>query len=414
MQVINITDVGHLTSDADEGDDKMTVALKREGLPLTLESMHSIGDTYAASFLEDLTALNIRPPSALPRASEHIDADIALIETLVQKEYAYQTGDGVYFDTSRFKDYGKLGNIDLDAQETGERVTHSEEKRHPSDFALWKRNDTLGWDSPWGKGFPGWHIECSAMAMQYLGKELNIHTGGVDHIGTHHNNEIAQSEAATGKPFVRYWMHNAHVLVEGTKFSKSLGNTIKLRQLKEHGYHPLAYRYWLLTGHYRTPLNFSFTALKGAETALRRLQRYFVEELRVKAGTRDETHTQAFMNALNNDLDTPKAIAVLWDLIKDESVSKPDKRSTLLYFDRGLGLGLNELATSGKDCLNVDVRNAEVEDVPEHIESLVAKRNEARAEKNWTRADELRSALENEGYEVLDTDAGTTLKKQSR
>jgi cysteinyl-tRNA synthetase len=236
MQVVNITDVGHLTSDADEGDDKMTVALKREGKSLTIEAMREVADTYTAAFLDDLNALNIRKPSALPRASEHIQADIALIETLMQKEYAYETSDGVYFDTVRFKGYGKLGGIDTSALQEGARVARNEEKRNPTDFALWKKNSTLGWASPWGRGFPGWHIECSAMAMEYLGKEIDIHTGGIDHIGTHHNNEIAQSEAATGRPFARIWMHNAHILVEGTKFSKSLGNTIQLRQLQGHGF----------------------------------------------------------------------------------------------------------------------------------------------------------------------------------
>jgi cysteinyl-tRNA synthetase len=191
MQVVNITDVGHLTSDADEGDDKMTLALRREGLPLTLEAMRAVSERYTAAFLEDLEALHIRRPSVLPRASEHVAADIALISTLMQKEYAYQTSSGVYFDTVRFAGYGKLGAIPIAALQEGARVAEDQQKRNQRDFALWKRNDAVGWDSPWGRGFPGWHIECSAMAMEYLGKEIDIHTGGIDHIGTHHNNEIA-------------------------------------------------------------------------------------------------------------------------------------------------------------------------------------------------------------------------------
>ncbi len=407
MQVINITDVGHLASDADDGDDKMTLALKREGKPLTLEAMREVANTYTEAFLEDLTALNIKHPSALPRASEHIRADIALIETLIQKEYAYRTASGVYFDTVRFKGYGKLGGIDIEKLKEGARVAVNEEKRSQSDFALWKRNDDLGWDSPWGRGFPGWHIECSAMAMEYLGKEIDIHTGGVDHIGTHHNNEIAQSEAATGKPFSRFWLHNAHVLMEGTKVSKSLGNTVKLRQLKEHGFHPLSYRYWLLTGHYRRQMNFSFNALEGAQTALRRLQRTFAEEFGGARGGRvSEAYALRFLEAMNNDMDTPKALAILWDLVKDAEVAKADKRATLLHFDRVLGLGLKDLAQSRESRVAVDIRREEVDDLPDPIRALVDERERARQEKEWQRADDLRKELTEQGYHLEDTPTG--------
>jgi len=404
MQVVNITDVGHLTSDADEGDDKMTLALKREGKPLTLEAMKEIADTYTTAFLEDLAALNIKAPSALPRASEHIAADIALIETLMQKEYAYRTPDGVYFDTARFKGYGKLGGIDRDAQHAGARIAANESKRHPADFALWKHNEKLGWESPWGRGFPGWHIECSAMAMEYLGKELDIHTGGIDHIGTHHNNEIAQSEAATGKPFARFWLHNAHILVEGAKFSKSLGNAIKLHQLKEHGFSPLAYRYWLLTGHYRTPMNFSFTALESAQTALRRLQLYFVEHFSsVRAGNVEPSYDERFLRAVNDDLDTPKALALVWELVKDDGVSAADKRATFLHADRVLGVGLIELAKSGSKRTQLDVDSQDLAKLPEKARALIEEREEARAAKDWPRADALRDELFKHGYAVEDT-----------
>jgi cysteinyl-tRNA synthetase len=230
-QVMNITDVGHLTSDADAGEDKMTLALAREGKPLTLEAMKEVADFYTNAFLEDLAQLNIKRPAALPRASEHVEAMEALIATLMEKEYAYKTSDGVYFDISRFPSYGKLGNIKLEGQKEGARVEENAEKRNPQDFALWKRNDNLGWDAPWGKGFPGWHIECSAMSMHYLGKQFDIHTGGIDHIPIHHNNEIAQSEAATGRQYVRFWLHNAFLNIEGTKISKSLGNTIYIHNI---------------------------------------------------------------------------------------------------------------------------------------------------------------------------------------
>lgn len=407
MQVINITDVGHLTSDADDGDDKMTLALKREGKPLTLSAMKEVADTYTAAFLDDLAALNIRPPSALPRASEHIKADVALIETLTQKEYAYETGDGVYFDTARFTGYGRLGGVDAAEQKEGARVEKNNEKRNSADFALWKKNSSLGWESPWGRGFPGWHIECSAMAMEYLGKELDIHTGGIDHIGTHHNNEIAQSEAATGKPFARVWMHHAHLLVEGTKFSKSLGNTIQLRQLKEHGFSPLAYRYWLLTGAYRTPMNFSFPALEAAQTALRRLHTFFAEELlHVRGGEKDENYAHRFLLACNDDLDTPRAIALLWELIKDDTLAAAVKRATLLHFDRVLGLGLTELVKNGTPHTALGVRTEELSSLPDRVRTLLEERTRARAERDWKRADELRETLKKEGYAVRDTDHG--------
>ena len=412
MQVINITDVGHLASDADDGDDKMTLALKREGKPLTLEAMKEVADTYTTAFLDDLTSLNIKHPSALPRASEHVSADIALIETLIQKEYAYRTASGVYFDTARFQGYGKLGGIDVEKLKEGARVAVNDEKRSQADFALWKRNDNLGWESPWGRGFPGWHIECSAMAMEYLGKEIDIHTGGIDHIGTHHNNEIAQSEAATGKPFARFWMHNAHILLEGVKLSKSLGNTVKLRQLKDHGFHPLSFRYWLLTGHYRRQMNFSFATLEGAETALRRLQRFFVEELGGATGGRvSEPYALRFLEAVNDDLDTPKALAVLWDLTKDSVVSKADKRATLLHFDRVLGLGLKDLVLSGRSRVAVDVQRENVDELPSDIKALIDERETARKEKDWQKADVLRTTLTERGYHVEDTPEGPQITR---
>ncbi len=407
LQVVNITDVGHLTSDGDDGDDKMTLALKREGKPLTLEAMHEISTKYTEAFVADLEQLHIRLPSVMPRASEHIDADIALIQTLMQKEYAYRTSDGVYFDTMRFTGYGKLGGIDLTTLKEGARVEVHHEKRSPHDFALWKRDESLGWESPWGTGFPGWHIECSAMAMEYLGKEIDIHTGGIDHIGTHHNNEIAQSEAATGRPFARVWMHHAHIMIEGTKFSKSLKNTITLRQLVEHGYPALAYRYWLLMGHYRTPMNFSFTALDAAQTALKRLHRLFVEELgMVKTGKKDPTYAQTFLLRINNDLDTPQALALLWEVAKNQSLPKGVKRATLLYFDKVLGIGLTELANSREERQSLSIVSIDSDTVPDAVQQLVSEREQARSAKDWPRADALRAEIRNKGFLVEDSSQG--------
>lgn len=412
MQVMNITDIGHLTSDGDDGDDKMTVALKREGKELSLEAMKDLATFYMESFIEDLEELNIKRPSVMPRASEHISANIALIETLMQKEYAYRTSDGVYFDTARFPEYGKLGNVDVDAQKPGARVTVHNEKRSPADFALWKKNDVLGWESPWGRGFPGWHIECSAMAMEYLGKELDIHTGGIDLIGTHHNNEIAQSECATGKPFARYWVHNEFIHIEGTKISKSLKNTISLKQLKDHGYNPLAYRYWLMTGHYRTKMNFSFRALDASAKALLRLQKFFIEKLgNEKGGMVNATYERALLEAMNDDLDTPKAISLVWDLVRDEHVSLPDKRATMLFMDKVLGLGLISIVKrNNKDAFSF-VPIVAVEDLPSEVRDLVEGREEARREKKWDRADTLRNEVSQKGYDIEDTAEGPKVSR---
>lgn len=409
-QVMNITDVGHLTSDADAGEDKMTLALAREGKPLTLEAMKEVADFYTNAFLEDLAQLNIKRPAALPRASEHVEAMEALIATLMEKEYAYKTSDGVYFDISRFPSYGKLGNIKLEGQKEGARVEENAEKRNPQDFALWKRNDNLGWDAPWGKGFPGWHIECSAMSMHYLGKQFDIHTGGIDHIPIHHNNEIAQSEAATGRQYVRFWLHNAFLNIEGTKISKSLGNAIKLHQLVEHGYDPLAYRYWLLTAHYKTPVNFTWNALDAAAQAYARLEKYFVETLLpLKGGEIDAAYRRRFHEAINDDLDTPKALAVVWELIKDKNVEGKNKKATLLDFDRVLGLGLIQDKKKLRTRTSISV--VELKDLPEETRLLVIAREEMREKKDWAKADELREEISKQGYTVEDLPEGPKVTK---
>jgi cysteinyl-tRNA synthetase len=413
MQVMNITDVGHLTSDADHGEDKMTLALKREGREMTLEAMKDVATKYMNSFLEDLTDLNIKKPSVLPRATDHIQANIALIDALMQKEYAYRTSDGVYFDTARFSEYGKLGGMNTDGQQAGARVAVNDEKRNPIDFALWKNDDKLGWESPWGRGFPGWHIECSAMAMEYLGKQMDIHTGGIDLAGTHHNNEIAQSECATGKPFATFWMHNEFINIEGTKISKSLKNTISLKQLKERGYNPLAYRYWLMTGHYRTMMNFSFTALDASAKALKRLHKFFVDTLyEEKSEQIDKKHEHALLEAMNNDIDTPKAIALLWEVVKDTELSLPDKRATLLHFDKVLGLGLIELVRQSGGETVLSVESIQFEELPEETQKLIQEREAARDAKDWKQADTLRDTLESQGYTVKDSSDGPKISKQ--
>ncbi len=270
---INFTDFGHLTDDGDEGEDKMMKALKREGKPITLSAMKDVARLYIDSFKDDLASLHILPPTHYTPASEYVQEEINLVKTLFEKGYAYETSDGVYFDISKFPSYGKIGNIDVHKLREGARVEVNTEKKHPADFALWKKS-ILGWESAWGKGFPGWHIECTAMIFATLGKQIDVHTGGEDLKYTHHNGEIAQAEAITGKEYVHYWLHNAHLSIDGTKIAKSLGNGIRLSGLADRGIPPLAYRYWLLTGHYRTPLNFTFEAVQASKQALFKLKRF--------------------------------------------------------------------------------------------------------------------------------------------
>jgi cysteinyl-tRNA synthetase len=403
-QVINITDVGHLTSDADSGEDKMTKALVRENMPFTLAAMREIATKYMDMFVSDLSELNIESPAVFPRASEHIAEDIELIEELEKKGFVYTLSDGVYFDTAKFKGYGKLGNIDISALKTGARVAANSEKRNPTDFLVWKldkqdNGQSIGWDSPWGKGFPGWHIECSAMSRKYLGQPFDIHTGGIDHIPVHHNNEIAQSEAAYGVPLAIYWLHNAFINLRESKMAKSAGGFITLDTLQSKSISPIAYRYWLLTAHYRSPADFTYEAVKAAQNALMRLMA--AASGYPDGGTIDETYRERFQSFIGDDLDTPKALALIWDLIKDDKVSPADKRATILDFDRVLGLDIGAVPT----------RSIE-EDAPAEVAALAEARQKAREEKDWKKADALRTEIESRGFEVLDTDKGASIKKK--
>lgn len=402
-QVMNITDFGHLVGDGDAGDDKMSAGLKREGLSLSMENMEKLADKYIEAFKEDLTNLNIKTPHAMPRASEHIPGQIAYVEMLLHKDYAYKTSDGVYFDTGKFSDYGVLGGS---SSEDHSRVGVNTEKKNPKDFALWKFSENMGWDAPWGKGFPGWHIECTAMSTRYLGKTFDIHTGGIDLSTTHHNNEIAQAEAANNKPFVRYWLHHEFINIDDTKISKSLGNTINLRQLIDKGISPLAYRYWLLTGHYRQSMNFTWEAVEAAQTALKRAQKIFVD---LKgSGKVDETYEEKFQKALYDDLNTPEAVAVLWELLKDESVDQGIKRATVLNFDQVLGLGFGKARTQ-LEAEKVSVTS----EAPEAVQQQLQEREEARKAGEYERADEIRDRILEAGYVIEDSETGPVLKKNN-
>lgn len=403
---MNLTDFGHLTDDADAGEDKMMKGLKREGKPVTLASMRELSDFFIDAFYEDLGTLRILPPTTFSRASDYIAEQIALIKTLEEKGYTYETSDGLYFDISKFPAYGRLGKINLSELQSGARVQENSEKKNQADFAVWKKGE-LGWDSRWGKGFPGWHIECSAMAIATLGKQIDIHTGGIDNIATHHNGEIAQCECATGKQFVKYWLHGEHLQIDNSKIGKSLGNAINLRHLSNAGYSGDDYRYWLLTAHYRSPVNFSFEALKGAKQALFRLKRHIYEDYKNISGKPSPEYIKHFHAAINDDLDTPKAIALMWELIKDDKIENAAKCATLKHFDKVLAIGLSDDIDDALFKLGV----VSASDIPTDIQDLLDAREAARMTHNWLESDRLRDLLNHKGYTIEDCVDGVKISK---
>ena len=413
-QVINITDFGHLSSDADAGQDKMSTALKRAGMKLTLENMHELAEKFTAQFVEDLQLLNIDTSRIqFPRASEHIQGEIALIKTLEEKGYAYKGKHGVYFDTSRFPDYGKLGDINLAGLKEGARVATDADKHHATDFLLWKSDTKIGWDSPWGKGFPGWHIECSAMINATLGKQIDIHTGGIDLMPTHHNNEIAQSESATGRrPLSRFWLHHEFLNLEDAKISKSAGNMINLSTLVEKGFHPLSYRYFLLGAHYRKPLNFTWEALQAAEQAYLHITYLLQKSDAASKGHAVASYLRRFKERVNDDLDTAGGLAILWELLKDARVVEGDRRATALDMDRVLGLNLaNPPKGVLRDAYLQYGAKEVVKDPPARVRELTEQREKARQEKDFKRADELRSRVHAAGFDIIDTPNGPKIIK---
>jgi len=404
---MNLTDFGHLTDDGDAGEDKMMKGLKREGLSVNLKSMRELSDIYINAFQDDLAALRILPPTTYARASEYVGKQISLIKTLEEKGFTYETSDGVYFDISKFPKYGRLGNIKLDKLKSGARVAVNTEKKHPADFAVWKKGE-LGWPSRWGTGFPGWHLECSAMAMATLGKQIDIHTGGEDHVPIHHNAEIAQCEAATGKQFVKYWLHNAFITIENSRIGKSMGNAITVRHLADRGFSGDDYRYWLLTSHYRSPANFTWEALKGSKQALFRLKRHMYEEYKqTTPAVPDKSYLERFDVRLADDLDTPGAIGVLWEMVKDKTLSDATKASTLLAMDEVLDIGLSDEPAAGTRSLGVIARK----DIPDDIQDLIDQRQTARLARDYATADLLRTKLQAQGYTVEDSDHGVKVTK---
>lgn len=396
--VMNVTDIGHIVADADVGEDKMLNALVREGKPKTLEAMREIADFYFGKAKEDMQKMNILPADMNPFASDHIKADIEMIEDLLKKGIAYKTKNTIFFDTKKFPNYGELGGAV--AHDDHSRIGIDSEKRNSADFALWKFADAsgIGWDTSFGKGFPGWHIECSAMSLKYLGDTFDIHTGGIDLIPIHHNNEIAQSESYTGKKFVNYWLHNGFITIaDGAKMAKTGGNFLTLDVLNEKGINPLAYRYWLLQSRYSTRMDYSVEAILASQTALNKLITLWISF--PCHGKVNDDYKNKFIEAVNDDLDTPKALALIWELLKDSTVSDEDKKATIYDFDKVLGL---------------DLENAKTEEieVSEEIKELLEKRKTAKENKDFDTADKIRKEIEKEGFSVKDgKDGEQTLNK---
>jgi len=414
--VMNITDVGHLTSDADEGEDKMEKGAKREN-----KTAWEIAEFYTQAFKNDMEDLNLFTPSKWCKATDHIKEQINLIKKLEKKEYTYKTSDGVYFDSSKLKDYGKLANLKKQKLKAGVRVDLGE-KKNITDFALWKfsnKNEKrqMEWKSPWGIGFPGWHLECSAMSVKYLNQPFDIHCGGIDHIPVHHTNEIAQSEAAFDKPLANYWLHGEFLIVKDGKMAKSANNFITLQTIKDKNITPLAYRYFLLQTHYRKELKFSWKALEAAENGLKHLYNSArkIEDKNVGIGldlsslcnegvainnkqssfakATADTVKDKFLKLINNNLDTPNALALIWKALKDKKINL----DTLLKFDEVLGLKIKENLNKKEKVL------------PAEIQKILDERNKARKNKDWKKSDELREKLEKTGYIIEDTKIGTKI-----
>ena len=393
--VMNITDVGHLTSDADTGEDKMEKGAKREK-----KTVWDIAEQYTKAFKKNMADLNLQEPHIWCKATDHIKEQINLVKKLEKNGFTYQTSDGIYFDTSKLKDYGKLAKLDIEGLQEGAR-TDMREKKNPTDFALWKfspkdKKRQMEWESPWGKGFPGWAIECSAMSIKHLGEQFDVHCGGIDHIPVHHTNEIAQSESATGKkPWVKYWLHGEFLQLKKSKMAKSAGDFITLNTLKEKGYDPLAYRYLLLTAHYRSKLEFSWENLEAAQTALEKLRQIVNEFDAPKVGC--STCEGKFLDAINDDLNMPQAVAVLWTLIKKPELPSSAKRRSVNRFDKVLGLGLKDIKKKKTD-------------IPKSVKELVEKREQARESKDFRLADKLRQEIQQKGYSIEDSKTGPKIR----
>jgi len=399
--VMNITDVGHLTSDADEGEDKMEKAARE-----TKRSPLEIAKEYTDKFLRDIEKLNIERPEHIAKATEHIREMEAYVRKIMDNGYAYETSKGVYFDTSKLPTYGELSRVNLEKQMAGARIEVDEEKRNPLDFALWIKapeNHIMKWDSLWGVCYPGWHIECCAMSNKYLGEKFDIHTGGVDHIPIHHENEIAEAKGATGKNPANYWIHNEFLLMDGGKMSKSLGNCYTVSTIEEKGYEPLAYRYLAFTSHYRNKLNYTWDGIEAAQTSLNRLRENYKEHLNGN-GVVEESEInrleQEFLDAINDDMNMPAALAVVWEIVKNSNRSKTYAK-LLDRFDTVLSLDISK----------EPFKKEEKVEISSEIEKLLEERKQARQNKDFKLSDEIRDKLLKMGYKVIDTKEGQKIEK---
>ena len=396
---MNITDVGHLVSDGDEGEDKMLKSAREEN-----KSPLEIAQYYTKLFFEDLKLLNIETPEIVCKATEHIKEMLEYVEKLVNNGYAYETSTAIYFDISKLDKYPILSNLNLEEQKAGARVDIDPEKRSPYDFALWIKapeNHLMKWDSPWGPSYPGWHIECSAMGQKYLGEQFDIHTGGIDLIPTHHENEIAQSKGACGKIPANYWMHGEYLLIDGGKMSKSLGNVYLVKDFVKRGYNPIVYKLFSYSCHYRNKLNFTWEGIEAASKSLERLKKGYIVHLNGKDEVDEDVinaYEERFHKAINDDLNMPAAMGVVWEVVRQDK--KSDKFAKLLLkFDTVLGLKIDE------EC------NKPKEELPEEILKLIEERKKARENKEWNKSDELRDIIKEKGYEIKDTKDGMEVKK---
>ncbi|MBF0430089.1 MAG: cysteine--tRNA ligase [Fibrobacteria bacterium] len=409
QHAVNITDVGHLTSDADTGEDKLEKGAKREG-----KSVWDIAALYTEEFMRDWERLNLLDPTVWPKATDHIKEQITLVQTLEGKGFTYKIDDGIYFDTSKFPRYGEFAGLDIENQEAGIRVAMAEGKKNPTDFALWKFSPkdvkrAMEWDSPWGVGFPGWHIECSAMAMKHLGETLDIHCGGADHVRVHHTNEIAQSECATGKPFATFWLHGGWLLESkeegGGKMSKSKDEFVRLQTLINKHYDPLDYRYFCMTSHYRNYLSFGWSNLKSAKeglTSLRKKTAPLINQVTsIESDLAHEWRDQ-FTSAICDDLNLPQALGIVNKMLKDINLMEGEKGALLLDFDQVLGLDLGKSDAPAKESFDT---------LDRELSSLLQERNEARKSKNFARADEIRDLFKEKGYVIKDGPEGAVLEK---
>ncbi len=406
--VMNITDVGHLTDDADEGEDKMEKSAREKG-----KTVWEIARYFTDAFFSDTGKLNILNPHISCKATDHIQEMIDLIKTLEDRGFTYEAGGNIYFSIDKFPDYGKLALLDRQKLSAGARIEVDSNKKNPHDFVLWFtkskfENHAMLWDSPWGRGYPGWHVECSAMSMKYLGEQFDIHCGGIDHVNIHHTNEIAQTEAATGKKWVNYWLHGEFLVMNKAKMAKSAGNFLTLSVLEEKGYDPLDYRYFCLGGHYRSQLQFSWESLDSAKTARNNLvekMKNLLENSRksdiISIGKAAEKYLEDFRTGISDDLNLPKALAVVWTLLKDRGISDSEKLTLISDFDRVLGLDLEKKALS----------EDEKEDIDQKVLDLIKEREDARIIKDFARSDEIRDQLKDMGIEIKDTADGTKWKK---